>query len=61
MEIITLDNGNYVKVSSIRNAFERCFITYTVYQKDGYWREDFTENFSLGYYDSIRDYILSMH
>ena len=59
MTNLTLTNGNLVSVQSIRYAFNKCIFTFTIYQKDGYWKSEISEYFSLGYYDSVEDYILN--
>ena len=59
MTNLTLTNGNFVSVQSIRYAFNKCIFTFTIYQKDGYWITEMSESFSLEYYDSVEDYILN--
>jgi len=59
MTNLTLTNGNIVSIESIRYAFNKCIFTFTIYQKDGFWKSEMVENFSIGYYDSVQDYILS--
>ena len=56
---LILTNGNFARVKSIRYAFNKCIFTFTIYQKNGYWKSEMSENFSLGYYDSVKDYILN--
>lgn len=56
---IELRNGNFVIVESIRYAYDKCIFTYSVYQKDGYWKQSEQDNFSIGYYDSVEEYIIN--
>ena len=59
MSNLTLTNGNIVSIESIRYASNKCIFTFTIYQKDGFWKSEMSENFTIGIYDSIKDYIVN--
>ena len=59
MENIILENGNIAVVKSVRYAFDKCIFSFIVLQPNGYWISEHSETFSLGYYNSVTDFILS--
>lgn len=59
MKILILTNGNTAIIESIRYAFNKCIFTFSIFSAQGYWVENFTEYFSIGYYNSVEDYIQS--
>ncbi len=59
MSNLTLTNGNIVSIKSIRYAYNKCIFTFTIYQKDGFWMSEMSENFTIGIYDSVKDYIIN--
>lgn len=54
---IVLKNGNIVIVNSIRYAYNKCIFIYTLYQKNGFWKHVEHDNFTVGYYNSVEEYI----
>jgi len=54
---ILLKNGNIVIVQSERYAYNKCLFTYTIYQKDGSWQHSEHDIFTMGYYQSVEEYI----
>jgi hypothetical protein len=59
MTNLTLTNGNIAVIESTRYAFGKCIFTFQIVQKDGFWKSHHSESFSLDYYNSVEDYILS--
>lgn len=59
MNTIILNNGNFVVVNSQRFCYNKCIFTFTIYQKDGHWKDEKKESFTIGYYNSIEDFILN--
>ena len=56
--IIAQKNGNYIKVNKeISIGYDRTYIEYTIYQKDGFWKHNKTATFLNSMYDNTTDYI----
>jgi hypothetical protein len=53
-----LTNGNHIKVHKVTDiGFNRTYIDFTVYQKDGYWRHNEKTSFKNSMYDNITEYL----
>jgi len=53
-----LTNGNHIKVHKVTDiGFNRTYIDFTVYQKDGYWRHNEKTSFMDSMYDNITEYL----
>lgn len=59
MKTITLKNGNIAIINSIRYAHNKCIFTFCIYQKDGNWLHTDTSNYSIGYYETVEDYLIT--
>ena len=59
MEIMKLDNGKYAVINSARYTFNKCIFTFTIYQANGLWFQKYTEYYTIGYYNSVCEYITS--
>jgi hypothetical protein len=59
MRNLTLTNGNIAVIESIRYTFNECIFTFAIVQKDGFWKSHHLENYTIGYYNSVEDYILN--
>lgn len=59
MEKLILKNGNIAQIDSIRFAYNKCIFEFTIYQKNGFWEEKISDSFSIGYYNSIQEFILN--
>ena len=56
-QIIELKNGNLAIVQSIRYVFNKCIFTFKIMQINGNWCSEHTESFTVGYYESVKEYI----
>jgi len=53
-----LTNGNHIKVHKVTDiGFNRTYIDFTVYQKDGHWRHNEKTSFMDSMYDNITEYL----
>ena len=59
MKLITLKNGNIALINSIRYAHNKCIFTFSIYEKYGNWLSIDSSNYSIGYYESVEDYLMS--
>ena len=58
-KLLELSNGNLVIINNERYAYNKCFITFKIMQKNGNWISEHTENYSIDYYNSPTNFILS--
>jgi hypothetical protein len=61
MKTLVLNNGNLLSINSIRYAYDKCIFTYTIWQRSGYWKADLTDSYTMGYYDSVEDFLNNKH
>lgn len=57
MTTMTLKNGNIVIINSLRYTYNKCIFSYTIFQKDGNWKHTDIDSYTIGYYESIEEYI----
>lgn len=59
---MNLANGNHIKVHKVIDVgFNRTYIDFTVYQKDGYWKHNENAVFMGSIYSNVNDYLGSLY
>ena len=61
MEQIILKNGNIAVVTNVRWTWDRCLFTCILYDKNGFWNHQIQEEYHIGYYNSVKDYLTTWY
>lgn len=59
METYIMPNGNIIKIKSKRFSSDKCIFTGYMISYCGYWIEDISDSFTIGYYNGMSDFINS--